>query len=338
MDTIRKEKKHKITPNQLKDWLSEQDVFTLHRASDRRFKRSRVMVVGLADQYDADLMDMSSSQQDNDGYRYVLVMIDVFSRYLWMEPLRTKTAQEVCKAFDKMFMGGAPPPRRMRTDRGREFVNKETQHYFKNKNIHLFFTGNEIKAGYAERVIKTMKKKIFRMFTHRHNRKYIDKLQDLVSSYNRTYNSAIRMAPKEVNERNEKNVWFELYLPNTKKAVKRRIQPFRFNIGDTVRMSLTRRALEREYDEHWTKEVFRIRARSRRQGQPIYKLEDFYGEPIEGTCYEAELQRATFDNRQIWEIDKVLDTRGKGKRQEKLVRWVGLPKKFDSWIPASNIQ
>ena len=338
MKTILKEKKP-ITRKQLQDWLSEQTAYSLHKGSKRRFRRARVVVSGLADQYDSDLMDMSSMREENDNYRYVLVMIDVFSRKLWMRPLKTKSAKDVEKAFTQIFVDeGAPKPRRLRTDRGKEYTNATVHRYFDEMKVHLFFTGNETKANYAERVIKTMKKKIFRLFSQRGNKRYIDDLPALVDSYNKTWHSSIRMAPNDVTTTNEKEVWFEQYLPKETDKFSRRLAPYRFRVGDVVRVSFTRRALEREYDQRWSEELFRIYKRFRRQNLPMYKIEDFTADPLRGTFYESELQHARVKEDRLYVIEKVEKTRGRGAKKEAFVKWEGWPKKFNSWIPFSNIE
>jgi hypothetical protein len=90
-DDVKKEGKFAISRKKLKEWLMKQDAYTLHKPMRRHFKRNRVIVGGIDQQWQMDLADMQSMQKFNDGYRYLLVCIDVFSKYAWVVPLKNKT-------------------------------------------------------------------------------------------------------------------------------------------------------------------------------------------------------------------------------------------------------
>ncbi len=145
---------------------------------------------GVDSQWDTDLMDMQNVAKENSGVRYVLVMIDIFSRKLWCQPLKDKTGKSVVKAMETIFDEGRQP-RILRSDKGREYLNKDVQDYLKQRKIHHFTTNNEPKANYAERVIKTMRQKIFRYTMKKQNYSYVDVLQKIVDSYNRTVHGSL---------------------------------------------------------------------------------------------------------------------------------------------------
>ena len=88
---VRKEDKFAISRKQIKEWLMKQDTYTLHKPMRRHFKQNRVIVGGIDQQWQMDLADMQSMQKFNDGYRYLLVCIDVFSKYAWVIPLKDKS-------------------------------------------------------------------------------------------------------------------------------------------------------------------------------------------------------------------------------------------------------
>ena len=105
------------------------------------------------EQYDADIADLSSLAGENDKYRYILVVIDIFSRYLWLEPLRTKTGKEVLNAFKSIFARGVVP-KKLRTDSGAEFKFKGLDDFLKSNNVyHHISLNTAVKANYSERVI-----------------------------------------------------------------------------------------------------------------------------------------------------------------------------------------
>ena len=322
----------KITLRQIQDWLKGQETYTLHRSVRYKFPRNRVIVDGIDEQWDADLMDMVSLSSHNDGVKFVLVAIDIFSRYAWLRPLKTKQGNEVIKAFESIF--AERRPYKIRTDRGAEFTGRLTKQYFKEEGVIHFVTHNEVKANYAERVIKTIKGRIFKYFTKKQTYRYIDHLQDFVYSYNHTYHRSIKMKPADVTKENEAALWEQQYIqPYMRKKTNSK---FKFAVGDTVRISYLRHTFMREYEQKWSEEIFAVAKRYARDGLPIYKLKEYDNEPIEGTYYEQELQLVK--EPETYRIEKVLRTRKvKGKKQH-LIRWAGWLPKYDSWIDANKLE
>ena len=96
---VKEKGKNKISRKQVRDWLSQQDVYTLHKPARRRYKRSRVIVPGINAQFQADLVDLQNLSRYNKGYKYLLTCIDIFSKYAFVLPLKTKQGQELVKAF-----------------------------------------------------------------------------------------------------------------------------------------------------------------------------------------------------------------------------------------------
>ena len=336
---VKKEGKYKISHSQIKKWLQKQESYSRNKSVKRNFQRGRVIVSGIDDQFDADLASLVYYSDDNDGYKYLLVVIDIFSRYAWVEPLKDKTAVQIVSAFDKIISGGRIP-KRLRTDAATDFTSKKFQKFVNEKNIVHFVTHNEKQANYVERFIKTLKSRISRYMIEKNTRRYIDVLQKIVTSYNHTWHSGIRSEPVNVNKDNEKQLWWQMYWPKEpyiKNKKKKKIK-FTLNTGDRVRTTYIRNPFNRAYDSKWTGEIFKIDRRFIRQGQPIYTLVDWYDNPVKGTFYEYELQKIEVTDNDMFKIEKVLKYKGRGNNKEALVRWLGWPKQFDSWIPASDIK
>ena len=114
-------------------------------------------------------------------------------------------------------------------------------------------------------------------------------------------------------------------------------KPFRFKLGDRVRIIYIRNIFTREYDEKWTGEIFKVSQRIMRGGLPIYRLKDFYDEEIKGTFYQSELQKVDIRDDDMWKIEKILKTKGKGNNKQYFVKWLHWPKKFNSWISARDV-
>ena len=124
-------------------------------------------------------------------------------------------------------------------------------------------------------------------------------------------------------------------LPKNKKKIRTK---FKHKIGDLVRISHKRHPFLRDYQQKWTEEVFKIRRRYLREDIPVYQLKDLKDENIDGSFYAPELQKVRKDENTLWKIEKIIRKRKRKGIQEALIRWLGYPKKFDSWVPISDIQ
>ena len=109
--------KSKISRKQVQDWLSQQDVYTLHESARRRYKRSRAIAPGIDVQFQADLCDLQNLIRYNKGYKYLLTCVDIFSKHAWVVALKTKQGQELEKAFQTILSSGRKPSK-LQTDQG----------------------------------------------------------------------------------------------------------------------------------------------------------------------------------------------------------------------------
>ena len=160
--------------------------------------------------------------------------MDVFSKYAWVEPVKSKTGKAVTAAFEKILKrSDGRTPRRLQTDDGKEFYNKTFQDLMKRKDIVHFSTFGDTKASVVERFNRTLKERLYRYFTVKNTLSYLPVLKDLVMGYNRSYHRSIKMAPIKVTVKNEEQVWKNLYAKRLKaKPVKPNLK-----VGDRVRLN-----------------------------------------------------------------------------------------------------
>jgi hypothetical protein len=346
------------TQGTVKKWLLKQETYALSRPSRRRFKRSQVVVEGLDAQWEMDLIDFSKLSPDNTD-KYVLVMEDVFSRYAWTSVLKTKTAAEVSRAMRHIFEQGRRPRYSIRSDQGKEFTGFVVKKLLREYDINHIVTYNEVKAGYIERLIKTIRSKMYRYMLHKQSHKWSHTVQSITTSYNNSVHRSLGIAPKDVVKENESEIRFQQYLiknriaTHTKKdiAVKRekkeeviksvlkpKLKRPKYKVGNVVRISRLRTTFSREYDVKWTGELFRIRKVYMREDRPIYQLDDWSGEEIAGTFYEEELAPGEEPDGGVYKIEKVLKRRKRRGENEALVQWFQWPAKYNSWVSMSTIQ
>ena len=269
----------------------------LHKPVKRKFNKRRVMVNGIDKIWAADLADMKAFKDYNDGYTFLLLVIDIFSKYGWVIPLKNKKGETVAEALKNIFE--KRKPEKLWTDKGTEFKNKDVK-----KLIEIYSTENEEKSSVVERWIRTMKEKMWKYFTDNNTYNYMNVLPELVKDYNNTVHSSIKMTPIDASKKkNELTVWRNLY-PDRFKINK--LTP-KFSVGDEVRITKKKKVFEKGYTTRWTEEIFTIK--EIQNTNPItYKLKDLEGEEIKGTFYEPELQKT---EQQIYRIEKIIKKKKK---------------------------
>ena len=203
-------KAHKLSTAKVRAKLETSLGYTLHKPTRRHFRTLPVLVYAIDDQWVADLIEVGNIAKVNRGYRYLLTVVDVLSKYAWVEPVKAKTGKDVAAAFEKILRQGRTP-RRLQTDDGKEFYNKTFQALMKRKDIDHFSTSGDTKASVIERFNRTLKQRMYRYFTVKNTLKYVTVLKDLVLGYNRSYHRSIKMAPEQVTVQNELQVWKNLY-------------------------------------------------------------------------------------------------------------------------------
>ena len=131
----------------------------------------------------------------NKGFRFLLCVIDIFSKYAWVIPLKDKKGIRIVNAFQKILDDSKRKPIKISVDKGSEFYNNIFKKWLQDNDIVMYSTNNEGKFVIAERFIRTLKNKIFKYMTSISKNVYIDKLDDIVKDYNSTYHTSIKMKP-----------------------------------------------------------------------------------------------------------------------------------------------
>lgn len=319
--------------NQIQDWLQSQESYTLHKPIRKIFPRNKYHVTNINDLFEIDLIDVQSLSKFNNDIKYLLSVIDVFSKYAWVKPLKSKTAIEVSSAIEALLCTSGRRPLAIQSDKGKEFLGSAVQKIFKKYGIkHILANNPDIKASVIERFNRTLKTKMFKFFTFTSTYKYLDVLQKFIDAYNKTKHRTIKMAPADVTDENILQVYNSTYR-NTHKNKKKN----KFCVGDFVRISKYKHTFEKGYETNWTLEVFKIIKVIKRSPYTVYKICDLQNEPIDSIFYEPELQKVTYSDDSLFKIDKILKRRVRAGRRELYVRWKGYPEKFNKWIPETDV-
>ena len=311
--------------------LKQEQAYTLHKPARRHFPRNHIYVKGIDGQWQADLADMQSLSRQNDGMRYILTVIDVFSKFAWAQPVKSKDAETIRDAFREVLRDAAPrKPPRLQTDKGKEFFNKDFDALVKRHGIQHFATESDQKAAVVERFNRTIKTRLWTYMSDRGTVRWVDVLNNMVSAYNHSYHRSIKMKPADVKKTDENILWARLYGDGNTELKRERIAP-----GSMVRISNVKGIFDKGYLPNWSKEHFTVNApapgpRRRNTKRRVYKLSDYNGEAMLGSWYPEEVQQIT-DNQ--YRIEKVLRQRTAADGTiERFVKWEGWPEKFNSWI------
>ena len=305
-----------------KKWLSSQDTYTLHKPARRIFPRRKTFAKGIDDLFQADLADMQNLSRYNDGHRFILTCVDVFSKWAFAIPLKDKRGPTVAEALEKIFQNKSPVF--LQTDRGTEFLNAQVQGVFQKYNVkHYWSMNDDIKAACVERFNRTIKTRLFRYMTHHHTKRWLDVLDAFIVSYNKSFHRTIGMAPNEVTVQNAQQVADRMYPLKPEPH-------WKFQIGDKVRISKYKNIFEKGYTQNWTDEIFVVAIRH--NSNPVtYGLTDLLGEEIKGRFYEQEIQKVDKQDSDEYVVEKVLKTRRNKGKVEHFVKWRGYADKFNSW-------
>ena len=279
-------------PNQI---LSQE----LHKPRKINFERRKVISNNIDHIWGIDLMTMIKYSKQNKNYKYILTVIDSFSKYSWCYPLKTKKSEEIINSFNDIFKKSKRKPKLIQSDEGTEFTNKQTQTFFKNNNIKWYHTYNRnIKCSICERYNRTILNKIYKNFTLNNNTIWINNLDKLTNKYNNSYHRSIKMKPIDASKKSNENiVRNDLYnFKYTNKKPK-------FSIGDKVRVSLLKNTFEKSYTSNYSQEIFIIDD-IKTSNVHYYFLKDLQGEKIDGMFYQEELLKTKQND--LYIIEKII--------------------------------
>lgn len=300
-----------------------QIVNELHKQARKNFKRRRVIIKGIDDLWQADLVEMGTYSTYNNGYRFLLTVIDTFSKYAWAVALKTKNASDVTKAMKKVFESGRKP-RNLQTDDGKEFFNKEFNNLMKQNNINHYSTFSSLKASIVERFNRTLKNMMWKEFSLQGSYKWIDNYEKLLDLYNNKVHRTIKMKPSEVSTSNEHSILQTVFSP-----LKVYSKP-KYCVGDYVRISKYKHVFEKGYTPNWTTEIFKIH-KIQNTYPSTYILEDYQGNIIKGAFYKEELSKSRYPDTYL--VEKVLKKQG----NKVYVKWLGFSNDHNSWINKNDI-
>ena len=283
----------------------------------RKFKKRKVYSTFKDNIWGADLVDMQLISKFNKGFRFLLCVMDIFSKYAWVVPLKDKKGVSIVNAFQSILKKSNRKPNKTWVDERSEFYNNSFKKWLQDNDIVMYSTHNEGKYVVAKRFIRTLKNKTYKFITSTSKNVYIDKLDDTVDEYNNKKHGTIKMKPSNVKDNTYINIDKEVNNEGPK-----------FQVGDHVRISKYKNIFAKGYTPNWPK-IFVIKE-IKNTVPRTYAINDLNGEQITGTFYEKERQKT---NQQEFRIEKVIKKKG----NKLYVKWKGYDNSFNSWIDKKGI-
>ena len=290
----------------------------LHMPIIKNFERRKVCSSFKDNICDVDLADMQLISKHNKGIRYLLCVMDLFSRYAWVIPLKNKKGESIVEGFKKILYDCNRKPKKIWVDHGSEFYNNKFKSFLKENDIEMYSTYSEGKSVVAERFIMILKNKTNKHMITTGENVYFNDLDDIVKKYNSTGYSSIKMKPKDVTD----DSFIEYSEETNEKDPK-------FKVGDNVRISKYKNIFAEGYTPNWSEEVFVVN-KVQNTVPWTYLINDLNGEEIKGSFYEKELQKT---NQKEFRIEKVIKKKG----NKVYVKWKGYNNSFNSWIDKKDI-
>lgn len=329
-DYVRDEGRYNYSRKEVKDFLLKQDVYTGHVVK-KKAKHFYNVVVPSGNH----TIDMDTAYFDfGTPYKYFLIGIDIFTRKAAARAVRDIKANTSKKAINEIIheLGGT---QNVRHDRGSEFKNRVVSNSFRERNIHAYDSFAPYKSNYVERLIRTLKRKLYAVMQSKGSRQWQRFLPDVISSYNNTRHSSTGKAPANVRDRDESDIWFRTKHKNFAKAPIP--SSYKFKLNDAVKINRIRENFAKEFYENNSPRIYFISHRSAPAGVQRYKLKDERNRPLPGTFSVHQLQLARVNDDTRYRIEKILHRKRINNVPHAYVKWFGYPKEFNSYVPVSEI-
>jgi hypothetical protein len=261
------------------------------KPNKQKFDRARIFVSSVGQQYQADLMDLQKFSRQNNGYKYILVVVDAFSRFTLARPLKRKTGPLVAEGLKDIFRqlqsdGKLGASVLFATDLGTEFWNTDADEVYKQFNIGHFALRAPKKCSLAENSGRYLLDRIYKFMDHVGHNRWVDRLAEFVEAKNGRRNPKLgSVAPKDVNFTNQNMVFENLYKKSPQLSNKLPLL-----IGEKVQMALDRLPFHKSFHGYFSDKVYVVKRRVNYDGIYRYTLMDPVDNvEISGTFYAEEL-------------------------------------------------
>ena len=329
--------KNNFSKRTIEEQFKKNDIYTKFYQYRKAKHHNPIYVYRKREQFQADTVKFPDPlmMKATNNVGNLLVIIDVFTKYAWLFPLKQITGSNVAQCFRVLFRKNKPE--KLTTDAGKEFLNKNVQQVLSDFDINHYVAKGKTKAAVAERFNLTIQRLIYQI-CRRYNTN--DWTSDIVlerakTIYLNRMHRTIKMTPTEAEDPAVQSKLRKIYFTKYRKADLNKKKP-KFKIGDTVRISAIRKPFDRGYHQNFTTEVWTVSQVLKNLPLARYIVKDSHNEELDNVLNENEL--VAYQPSNVYEIDQVLKTRWRKGKKELFVKWLHYDNKFNSWIPAENLE
>ena len=220
----------------------------------KNYPTNKVVYNHIDEIWSIDLADFSDYKTSNyEGFRYVFVIIDNYSKLLWAIPLKNKYSQTITNEFSNILTASKRKPLKIESDRGSDFYNSIFQNFLRSKDILQHYSRYTDKGpSLAERVIRTVRILLEKPVFEKGNADWLSEFRSVIKQYNKTIHHSIKMTPNPASKKSNKKAVFDNLRDDRQK------QRPKFKLGDLVRTADIKRVFSKGDSTNWSYKLYTI--------------------------------------------------------------------------------
>jgi hypothetical protein len=266
--------------------LSKLEAYSTFKPLKKIFPRPAIVINMNDHTWSGDIAVFLKYKNSNRHFAYVLVLVSLFDKMTFLEPMKKRLAVDIKQAIKRIFERTGRKPMYLFFDQETGMKGKLMASFLKEQNVKLYHTFSNLKSVFAERKILDLKRKLNKHFAVTNRKNWIDIIYDIETSINSSYNSAIKMRPIDVRPTHYDAIWHNLHKDLIMATPKRP----KFKINDVVSVSQSRLVFSKSYERNYGAEKFRVSKIIYTPPVYSYKLvTDSNSEPIQGNYLEEQL-------------------------------------------------
>ena len=213
----------------------------------KNYSTNKTNVYYIDDIWSLDILDLKDyGPKNNKGYRYVLVIIDNFSKFGWTVPIKNKNAQTIKDSFENILITSKRKPNLIESDRRKEFYKNIFQDFLNKNNIKICLRNTSVGAAFAGRLNRTIRDVLKKVVFDYGDAKWSDILQSITKQYNNRVPSSTKLSPKDASLKKNESYLYKNLLDKRKE-----IKP-KYEIGDLVRTADSKKTVSKDDTPNWS--------------------------------------------------------------------------------------
>ena len=226
---------------------------TYSKAPKKNYATNKIVYNSIDEIWSIDLADFSDYKTTNNkGFRYIFIIIDNFSKYLWAIPLKNKYSQTITNEFSNILSKSKRKPLKKESDRGTEFYNSIFQNFLKAKNIQYYSRFTDKGPSIAERVIRTVRSLLTKPVFLAGNAGWLSELPSVVRKYNNTIHSSTKMTPIQASKKSNEKIRFDNLKDDRVK------QKPKLKLGQLIRVADIKRVFSKGDSTNYSYKLYTI--------------------------------------------------------------------------------